>query len=347
MMFIAAVTSSSVAPSLLVAFVVAACISGWWWAVGRVVRHEPILSWQPRRIVPWGFMDIVMGMLILLFVQVCMAQLLSQFGILELAVQIDEMPANHRGLLLAVDSSIKIISVAFLLVWLTKRRHANLHDLGWNKHHLPRDIRAGVGAFFMLVCPVMALQALLNQLKLIPGEHPIMKMWHDSPTIWQHVAILITAVVVAPLVEEFFFRVLVQGWLENVSFLLPRILEHRARHADSAANGLGQLRREESIEYLLFGGAPAQRSFATSSVLGELHKRTRRARYVPIICSSLLFATAHWGHGPAPIPLFLLSLGLGYLYQRTHRILPCIMVHMLLNSLSVSLLFFAEAPSGS
>ena len=33
--------------------------------------------------------------------------------------------------------------------------------------------------------------------------------------------------------------------------------------------------------------------------------------------------------------VFLLALGLGYMYQQTHRVLPCIAVHMLLNSCSL------------
>jgi len=37
----------------------------------------------------------------------------------------------------------------------------------------------------------------------------------------------------------------------------------------------------------------------------------------PILLSAGLFAALHATHGPDPIPLFLLALGLGYLYQRT------------------------------
>ena len=38
------------------------------------------------------------------------------------------------------------------------------------------------------------------------------------------------------------------------------------------------------------------------------------------------------------MPLFLLSLGLGYIYQRTGRILPCIIVHALVNGSSLAAL---------
>jgi hypothetical protein len=58
----------------------------------------------------------------------------------------------------------------------------------------------------------------------------------------------------------------------------------------------------------------------------------------PVIISSIVFALMHWSHGPDPIPLFLLALGLGFIYRQTHRILPCIIVHFLLNLCSLTAL---------
>jgi membrane protease YdiL (CAAX protease family) len=61
------------------------------------------------------------------------------------------------------------------------------------------------------------------------------------------------------------------------------------------------------------------------------------AGWLPIVASSALFALMHLGHGPAPIPLFFLAMTLGYIYQRTHRVLPCIIVHALLNGTSLAM----------
>ena len=54
-------------------------------------------------------------------------------------------------------------------------------------------------------------------------------------------------------------------------------------------------------------------------------------RWIPILLSSLLFALAHGGQGAAPFALFLLALGVGYVYQQTHRLLPCLVIHFLVN----------------
>ncbi|MEL6105946.1 MAG: CPBP family intramembrane glutamic endopeptidase [Planctomycetota bacterium] len=57
----------------------------------------------------------------------------------------------------------------------------------------------------------------------------------------------------------------------------------------------------------------------------------------PIALTSVLFALAHVGQGAAPIPLFLLSIGLGFLYQSSGSIIPCIIVHMLLNGTTLTM----------
>ena len=57
--------------------------------------------------------------------------------------------------------------------------------------------------------------------------------------------------------------------------------------------------------------------------------------YWPIVASSALFAALHAGQGAAPIPLFVLALGLGYLYRQTGCIAAPMIVHMILNGLTL------------
>ena len=44
-------------------------------------------------------------------------------------------------------------------------------------------------------------------------------------------------------------------------------------------------------------------------------------------------------YAPDPIPLFFLALVLGYLYRRTHRLAPSLVLHMAFNATSIALLF--------
>ena len=57
--------------------------------------------------------------------------------------------------------------------------------------------------------------------------------------------------------------------------------------------------------------------------------------WFPILISAALFGAAHYGYGPEPVPIFLLAIILGYVYQRTHRIIPCIVAHSLFNALTM------------
>ena len=73
--------------------------------------------------------------------------------------------------------------------------------------------------------------------------------------------------------------------------------------------------------------------------------RDQPTLWKPILFSSGMFALAHWSHGPDWIPLFFLAIGLGYLYQRTGRILPTMVVHVLVNSLAIVQLWHSVAGS--
>jgi hypothetical protein len=61
--------------------------------------------------------------------------------------------------------------------------------------------------------------------------------------------------------------------------------------------------------------------------------------WFPILISSTAFGFAHFGYGPEPVPLFLLALVLGFLYQRTHRIVPSIIAHALFNLFTMIILW--------
>jgi hypothetical protein len=62
-----------------------------------------------------------------------------------------------------------------------------------------------------------------------------------------------------------------------------------------------------------------------------------RPGFTPMLISAMLFALVHLNYGPSAGPLFVFGLTLGYLYRQTHRILPCVICHMSLNAVTMTL----------
>jgi hypothetical protein len=60
-----------------------------------------------------------------------------------------------------------------------------------------------------------------------------------------------------------------------------------------------------------------------------------------IVLTSFFFAGLHYAQWPAPIPIFLLALGLGLVYHRTGSLLAVICMHAVFNASSTLALIYA------
>jgi membrane protease YdiL (CAAX protease family) len=208
---------------------------------------------------------------------------------------------------------------------------------------LVRDVKLGVVAWLAALVPVYGTQLALVLWFGQPSEHPLIKMVSKDPSGSIFAAAFFAAVVFAPVCEEIAFRLLLQGWLEKWEDgrLGSRGDLRREGNAvdtvsetapDLAVNDEALISNEEHLA-CADGSVAARQPLATEApergLLGLPHG------WAPILASSVMFALAHLGVGPDPIPLFLLALVLGYTYQRTHRIVPCMVTHALFNSLTL------------
>ncbi len=252
---------------------------GLWIGVIQQAWHgkEPI-SYEPRRPVPWG-KD---GAFLALF---CIGMaLLSTYGVTEAKA---DRPA---GVTLSDALAFGMLSLALALMvvlWQRNNVCARLKDFGLPQsgRQLGRDFLLGLGVFIAALIPVYMVQMILVSLFGLPTHHPTLEQLLADPTGEAMLAAGITAVIVAPLFEEFTFRVMLQGGLEKMA--------------------------------------------GASSEAG-----TPRAWW-PVVMSSAAFALAHQGQGFAPVPLFVLALGLGYAYRQTHRLAPCVVAHAAFNAFSL------------
>jgi len=305
------------------------CVVNWYVAYARIREGLPILPWTKRDNVPWGLVDL--GAIVLLIGLIAgggVSLATSAMGVV-VPASVDEMvPADQAKTFLAFGVGT-LVSTVFGMVWLAMR-YGRVDGCSsvWLRH----DIELGLRFFAMLVVPVVGLQVLLTS--LVPSRHPLIEMLKESGDLTFLPVAAFAAVFSAPIFEEAFFRLWLQGWLEKMQVTIQRVRLGIGTKADSDAVILGgesssSLESEDGDAWTSRGGV------AGMSDSPEAEDNARPIMWLPILVTSVLFALAHLNHGPDWIPLFFLALGLGYLYQRTGRIQPCIVVHMLVNLLGI------------
>jgi membrane protease YdiL (CAAX protease family) len=182
---------------------------------------------------------------------------------------------------------------------------------------------------------------------------------------------------VAPITEEMFFRVFLQGWMEKVERKLRRripfirsimplatipILFSSLLFASAHFREAGPTEDVRKLLWVFMGNGVVSlasllfgvlwlryRAGAKAEDLGwvpnkflsdvKLGVTTFAAIAVPIFCINMgLVKLLPEKYAPDPISIFFFAIVLGLLYNRTHRAAPSIAVHMALNATSLTLL---------
>ncbi len=297
----------------LVAALGCASLLVWVVVFSRLRAGQPIVQAEPREGVPWRAIDLY---LILIF------YLAAQFACAKLVISLaGRAPDAARSDLLAPVLLSNALANALLIglscVYLRLRCGPRVGDLGFLPWRPGRDLLLGLTTFIAALLPVFAIQFVLT--RLVSSEHPVQQLLTKDSSPRMLVLCVVSAVAVAPLAEEFLFRVLLQGWMEAVVLRWRQQRDGHPMPVDSTAS-------EAAVPPL----EPPPPTEAVPPLMP-----------LPIVASSLLFALVHLGHGPDPIPLFVLALMLGYLYQKTHRIWPGVIVHACLNAWSLAVLWLS------
>jgi membrane protease YdiL (CAAX protease family) len=224
-------------------------------------------------------------------------------------------------------------------------------------------------SLWKLLLPVAAPQVKNPWIGTSSTEHPLLHLMQYGQ--WGGLLVAgISAVLVAPLVEEYFFRVFLQGWLENVErrhwrFLrrwfdrgvLPVLfsaLPFALMHFRTAGP-------QPTWEYLLFllagqtvvnlltwlfaivwmrvvrGATAADLGWRPEKLPADL--RTGILLFFAIIVplyliqGGLSLLLPPKGVAPDPVPLFLLAVVLGTAYYSTHRVAIVVTLHAAVNAL--------------
>ncbi len=334
----------------------------------RHVGGEPLLPYQARQHVPWQSGIVLLAML-LTFSGVIFTffgagsdphaltenEFLQPRDRNEADEELEQLPTpdsagSEKEAIRAKDFILNslgttlflILLVVVLGVWLHISVGASRIDLGLptSGAQALRDIRIGSVACAASLLPIYVLQLGLTIVLQPEAEHPIVEQLSKSHSPAMYLAGVLLVVVAAPLGEEFLFRLLLQGWLERWEDETIGYAGSDRRFALETAhlpdNALTEVEQESVTpveeELLIFPAEPPpmpRRGVLTALPHG----------WLPILISGTLFGLAHLGHGVSPVPLVLFGIVLGYLYQRTHRLIPSITAHALFNAYSMTMLW--------
>ena len=200
--------------AVLVSIAVLASGLVWKVAISRLRSGRGLAPFDARRPVPWSAIDLVLVVLAFyLFHSLGHIVLREAFGI--------RLPENVRDIADEDIAPLQLMSGAATLMTVllgaglaVLRAGATSRDLGLSMSRLRDDFRLGAIAFVAVAAPIYALQGLL--VYFFPAQHPLIDLLRDRPDSQLFVVVGLSVALVAPLCEEMFFRVLLQGWLEKL-----------------------------------------------------------------------------------------------------------------------------------
>jgi membrane protease YdiL (CAAX protease family) len=164
----------------------------------RFRRGEPIVGPGVNPPVTWDGMDVLWIVVVAILFQTVAAS----FGPRPLPVQWQ-----------LVSGMLATAGAAALAVIHLRRRGASWAGLGLHVADWPAAIRQAVGTVVLVLAPLLGLAAILDRIE--PYRHPIVEFLATHRDAASISLVWFAATVVAPIVEEFFFRRVLQGWLED------------------------------------------------------------------------------------------------------------------------------------
>ena len=317
---------------VFIAFVIGA-FSSWIFLIIRAVQGKPILSpepWKPR---VWGFVDILLAALFVVFWQFQSAVIGRNLGFVHEAGE----ATQSLSLPLATLSGLgNVAAMLTICAWIFVRHRASMAQLGFGFARWWKHIGIGFIAALASIPFVYALMAAVSVGFDNQYSHPLLDEMKRDGSLPAYLLAVVSAVLIAPLVEEFVFRVLIQGWLQSAPFGTIKSIF------------LGQ-REESQLAFVatstdINSTAAADNPYAPLNVTVTTLEQTDSASEAialtppiwPSIVTGTLFGLVHLGYGLSFIPLIVLGIILGLLYRATHSIWPSLVVHFILNGSSMS-----------
>lgn len=315
----------------------------WAGAFARLYNGQPILAAEPRIVPPLGVGELLLGFGVMVLVSTLLAPVMlpaekpaatapqvesDREDVAEDAAKVQEIDLDRLIGMIVLNSIATGLAALAVLLWL-RLQGVSFSAAGFIP--TPRHLAIGFAGAIMILPPVMLLQAILAS--QIAYEHPLLEVLKEKIPLRVMIAMAISSSIVAPLVEEFYFRGLMQGWLEKISVKFGSNKSSRAE-----IMGFPSVTSNEDLASIqLENNVRPEEACHSAAMMPEI----KRA-FWPGLLTSAMFALVHAGQGPAPFSLFFLALGIAYLYTKTGSIWPGIVVHFVLNATTTSVMILTS-----
>lgn len=193
----------------------AATSFAWWMAWRSLIAGRPLVPAEPRVPPRWGLVQLIATVF-----------LAEGIGGAALAIASNGEPNfiyRIDGLFVFGAARLVACGLAVLVVRATCNPDALAQGLFFGKWRY--DFALALGGFALLTFPVITLRLLLSLLfsrEDVVTDHPLLQAILEDQGWKLFFVSVFVAVVVAPIIEEFFFRLLLQGWFERLHDFFTR-----------------------------------------------------------------------------------------------------------------------------
>ena len=251
------------------------------WAIYRMARGLPVMQESPIHLARWSVWDSAKVLAVYVFLVIA--------GISCLSLILGEKRLSRDGMLLA-SFAVNYLALfgALILLWrvVCVERGQSLRAVGWSLPGGLSDLRRAVGCYAaqwpVFLAAALATAAIATRMGAKPKTQEIISRFMSDTSATVTVVIVVLACLVAPIMEEKFFRGFLQPALRN-----------------------------------LVGSRGA------------------------IVLTALIFAGAHQSLSVF-LPIFVLGLALGYVYEKTQSVIASATLHSIHNAMTTCFLLIVK-----
>ena len=281
----------------------------------------------------WTLLGLLCGGFFALIIATALAS-----GLLTTALRLTHAHLGDDVRMLAVECGGEALAVAVVLVLARETvapHRTGLARLGLAPWRVPVALGGGATALFILFPLIQlsgeAVQRLFRALHRPPIQpHQVLQMMDKDHGLPLTVLAVLTAAVVAPVAEELAFRGLMQT-------MLARAFNRAADRLGLAVMTDDPVAPPAADAGAVRASGPVPLATASPPERSTLASPTRpAARWAAVLVTSAAFAAIH-GEAAFLAPIFVLSVGLGFVYERSSNLWMTIVAHALFNGAQITL----------